>query len=245
MEEKSTQKSKNKSNRAPSQKPIRTVNGKDPSASFLKALRNHVAKVGLSNTKLNALVTRPSMRSGFIPIMQAHFAKGTQNPVLSIPIALFDVAVVNLTAYNTVFSVLTTALANWTELSTVFDQFRPLGGVLTFTRNVLGGLPSGGQNDMIAVIDYEDITPLASMAEADEYDTKKTFFPVSNTGDGPVAYHWPLKFDWLPTEEWQPMSSTAPLMASWKPFLNANHTYTTAFIGRITGHVTIQFRGMK
>ncbi len=197
-----------------------------------------------------------------IPFDLANFFKGTQNPTFRLYIALTNItlpAAGGGTPYNTVFVVEGAALGNFTDFGLIFDEYRVISGMIEYRRqnmvnNNKGSTGADTVNAVakgIAVVDYDDSTPLAAMVDANLYDTKKfvNFMNVNVSEDciedneHDVA-RWPLLFEKLPDQDWIDTSTGTTDFAYWKPVIDAGFLPSiTAVVGMISGWVDVQYRG--
>jgi len=189
-------------------------------------------------------------RDGDIPYGQPSFFKGTQAPVFRLHLTQIGVTVTVATLYNTVYSLSAGQLLNFSDLANMWDEFRflrgefELYGASTYTI-VTGPLKTGFG---VAAVDYSIAAAFSSFDTAQTHDTRKFFNVFGCPGFAQIASRplatWPVHFEPLPDQDWEPTTTSTTVKCYWKPCIPAaeiNASFTSACY--LLGWFDIQVRG--
>jgi len=220
----------------------------------LVALTPSAAKIYFVLARDRALLKGAQKMLGMvedIPYGSSLFIKGTQTPVLRLPLTLQAVTTTASTLYILVVAISASSFLNFSDLALVFSEYRVIRGELeyhavTFIGNTTAGYVTNSFG--VAVIDYVDQTVLASLDAGNAFDTKKFFglnsYPGAFVTNGDTAATWPLQFERLPDEEWITTATTNTKFAFWKPYFPGASIVATGTAGYLAGWMDFQFRGM-
>jgi hypothetical protein len=185
-----------------------------------------------------------------VPYWVVDFRKGTQ----IVQIRLYYNLAITVTASTTYSSVTTLQFSNFTnstELTTVFDEYRPLRGRVEYHPIAVAFISTTAINitNMFgaAAIDYQGSAAFASLASASAHDTVKflQFTPTGQVGTKPAA-KWPVLLEPLPDEQWNPTSPGTGGFAWWKPYIPSTYVPAAAGdVGYLHTYMDFQFRGSQ
>lgn len=219
-----------------------------------KTLPFHNEKVQRTVTLMKEYLTKNKFQSGnqlkkgakvtdehFIPFVREVWSKGTQVPVIRVYYLGSPVTSTGGGDINTVIDIKGNNFTGMTELCQVFDEFRPIRGILRFTPQVNVSLRNTSGIDYKAVavgyIDYVNGNPVGSLVDALAHDTSKQFHTCHEES-------WSFEFDFAPDQSWLDSSTDlATDLGYLKLYSDVNlGAAATEVYGHIWGHCDFQFR---
>jgi hypothetical protein len=187
----------------------------------------------------------PGMKERVIPYLLPSFMKKTQIVELRLPITAYKISLTNATNYTTVYSLTASALNNFTDCASLFDEYRVVKGELEYHptyANAANNVGWGG-----AAIDYSISAAFGSFDAMYSHDQAiMGHYTNYNSRDvGKARFKWPLLFEPMPDQDWLGTITNGQAFAYWKPFLLAATITATEDAGHLLGWVDCQFRGMS
>jgi hypothetical protein len=195
-----------------------------------------------------SMCTKKQLRD-HIPYDWSKLMGGTQYPTIRLAISKTNLGTTAATAYTTVRSISAASLLNFSDLASVFDEYRVIGSTFELYPNKIGGTMNSTTASNItdrgfAVIDYASATALTSTDDCLAYDTVKAFSCAAfNHGGEWDPQKWEVIFEPMPDQEWIPVGTTNTVFYNWKPYLGNNQVDAT--VGEaafLLGHCDVQFR---
>lgn len=185
-----------------------------------------------------------------IPFLLPYFKKGTQVAELRLSTDYKNLTFSAGVAYATVTSVAFSDFTNATQLVSVFDEVRPVRGIVRYlpryTASTTGAIHGAGG----AAIDYTNSTAFTSSAQLLDHDTKvlfpiyATFMKVTGGRKHVMSTSWPILFDGQPDEAWL-IATNSTVLAYWKPYFNAGDVTGSGVLAYLYFEIVFQFRGLS
>ncbi len=218
----------------------------EPSEIFSRLFDQHVAG-GLTGKPLSLALKRD------IPYLLPDFQKGTQVVSMRLYAGPFSLATVASTAFTTVQIIDANIFTNFTDMASVFDEYRFVHGHVWYTpsSNHAADSLSLATGYTIAVVDYANNGALASLAAALTHDNHREFYlvgvPSQQIGKRQCSgvASWPIIFEKLPDQEWNSTANGDVEVAYWKPYMASAQSPGTTETGKLCLWMDFQFRGMK
>lgn len=160
--------------------------------ALLEMMKNLKSKV---DSKLHS-----SLEDGFIPFVREIWSKGTQIPTIRTYFAGSDVVSTGGADILTVVDINAQDFTGMNELCQVFDEFRPLRGVLHWGPEVNVSLRNSTGIDyhatVVGYVDFVNGNPPGSRAAALAHDNSRQFHCTRQE-------EFPFEFDFAPDQNWQ------------------------------------------
>jgi hypothetical protein len=185
-----------------------------------------------------------------IPYILPDFGKGTQYIAVRLYLTVQNITTVAATVYNTVLSIQSSILNNFSDFAGIFDEYRLIKGEIYYqpTTLIAPAVWTGGLGVTCACIDYGIATALGSTTAAASHDTKQFFFLVANPSQKQNPKYgvakWQVLLERLPDQEWIPVTVNTAV-AYWKPYMIAIDSPGAGVTGYLHGWMDVMFRGMS
>lgn len=230
---------------------------KKSKGSLSKSQNTATQRAAVGHAVLSMIVERkrtgavPSTIKRDIPYLLPTFDKKTQYLEIRLFFGPLTLSTVAATAYNTVQAIQASIFTNFTDMASVFDEYRIVKGSVNYcpTTHLMPTAWGASTGFAVAAIDYANSGVFSAQAAAQSHDSKKYFYsvavPYQKHNQGYGVAKWDILPEKLPDQDWIITSTATTVFAYWKPYMEADNSPGTGENGHLFGWMDFQFRGLS
>lgn len=186
---------------------------------------------------------KAAVRKDFIPFYKALLGDGTQNPAIWVAMTPLVITTSSGAANQQSYTVAPNGFTSSTAFSLLFDEVRFLCVRFRYDANISGNNITNSPTALsVAVIDYDDSSPLGTFNAGASYDSRKIYqlAPPSEK-----HYVWTAIPDFVPDQQWFDTAATTAVLY-WKNFTSSSHGLgSQSMTGELTVDALVQFRQFR